>query len=209
MTFPLFRSTTANGNETPRLLSSSAVSTYARISAALVTGVGIQRHSSGSSPTAGSAGTCSSVSGSSRTNRPASVMGSSLISSIVMTVRRPALPRALLLAAAPLRAQCPDGTPPPCRSSRVAAPVPAANSVAVLYFENASRDTADQYLADGITEEITTSLGRIGRLQVVSPAAVRRAQQSGGGDPARLARALGVRHLVQGSVPRAGAPAPI
>src|SRR5260221_2455308 len=203
MTFPLFRSTTANGNETPRRRSSSAVSTYARISSALVTGVGIQRHSSGSSPTATSPGTCSSASGSSRTNRPASVMGSSLISSIVMTVRRPALPLALLLAAHPLRAQCPDRTPPPCPVARVASAAPAPDSVAVLYFENASRDTADQYLADGITEEITTSLSRVGRLHVVSPAAVRRAQQSGGDDPVRLAHAPHVRPLVERSVLRA------
>jgi TolB-like protein len=76
--------------------------------------------------------------------------------------------------------------------------------VAVLYFENLSRDTSDQYLADGITEEITTSLGRVGRLTVVSPAAVRRAQRAGDDDPVRLARALGVRHLVEGSVRRAG-----
>jgi len=74
----------------------------------------------------------------------------------------------------------------------------------VLYFDNASRDTADQYLADGITEEIATSLGRVGRLTVVSPAVVRRAQQAGGGDPVRVSRTLGVRHLVEGSVRRAG-----
>ncbi|MFI5280453.1 MAG: hypothetical protein ACHQU1_08155 [Gemmatimonadales bacterium] len=127
-------------------------------------------------------------------------------------MRRPsAIPRftaavlGLALASAPALAQCPDGTPPPCRTAgRAGTPVPAPNSVAVLYFENASRDTADQYLADGITEEITTSLGRIGRLHVVSPAAVRRAQQSGGDDPVRLARMLGVRNLVEGSVRRAG-----
>ncbi|MFI5207485.1 MAG: hypothetical protein ACHQX4_05630 [Gemmatimonadales bacterium] len=127
-----------------------------------------------------------------------------------MIVHRYTLLPALMLAAAPLGAQCPDGTPPPCRAAvRTTPPVPAANSVAVLYFENASRDTADQYLADGITEEITTSLGRIGRLHVVSPAAVRRAQQSSGDDPVRLARVLGVRHLVEGSVRRAGAQARI
>jgi TolB-like protein len=76
--------------------------------------------------------------------------------------------------------------------------------VAVLYFDNLSRDTADQYLADGITEEVTTSLGRVGRLAVVSPAVVRRAQRASDGDAARIARTLGVRHVVEGSVRRAG-----
>jgi hypothetical protein len=50
-----------------------------------------------------------------------------------------------------LSAQCPDGSPPPC--GRAAARAPAPNSVAVLYFDNPSRDTADTFLADGLTEE--------------------------------------------------------
>ena len=104
----------------------------------------------------------------------------------------------------PAASQCPDGTPPPCGRPARAAAAPAPNSVAVLYFTNASRDSADEYLADGITEEIATSLARIARLHVVSPAVVRRAQHAGGDDPARLARALGVRHLVEGSLRRAG-----
>src|SRR5258707_11738058 len=55
----------------------------------------------------------------------------------------------------PLFAQCPDGTPPPCtnRTPRAAA-LSSPNSVAVLYFENLSRDTTDAYLADGLTEDV-------------------------------------------------------
>jgi len=46
--------------------------------------------------------------------------------------------------------QCPDGTPPPCGPRGAArATAPARNSVAVLYFENLSRDASDAYLADG------------------------------------------------------------
>ena len=59
----------------------------------------------------------------------------------------------LALAAAPLRGQCPDGSPPPC--ARAAPATVPPTSLAVLYFENASHDTADAYLADGITEEIS------------------------------------------------------
>ena len=78
----------------------------------------------------------------------------------------------LLGLGVPLRAQCPDGSPPPC--SRAVARAPAPNSVAVLYFHNLSRDTADIYLADGLTEELITRLGQIERLQVKSRTTVQR-----------------------------------
>src|SRR5258708_21173511 len=74
-----------------------------------------------------------------------------------------------------LSAQCPDGTPPPC-GARVARGAASAspNSVAVLYFENLSRDTTDAYLADGLTEDVTAKLGQVSRLAVTSRAALRR-----------------------------------
>jgi glyoxylase-like metal-dependent hydrolase (beta-lactamase superfamily II) len=53
-----------------------------------------------------------------------------------------------------LSAQCPDGSPPPCRAQPTRA-APPPNSVAVLYFDNLSPDTADAYLAEGLTEELT------------------------------------------------------
>ncbi len=112
----------------------------------------------------------------------------------------------LLAAAAPASAfaQCPDGTPPPCapRPPRVAAPAPT--SVAILYLDNLSRDTADAYLADGLTEELTSRIGAIERLRVTGRSVARRAQQASGGDVAALGRMLGVRYLVEGSVRRSG-----
>ena len=106
----------------------------------------------------------------------------------------------LALGAPELRAQCPDGTPPPCT---VARPTPSPASVAVLYLENLSRDSNDLYLAEGITEEIISRLGQVQRLSVKSRYAVRRFR-GGAGDPATLGRQLGVQHLVTGSVERAG-----
>ena len=50
------------------------------------------------------------------------------------------------MAAVPLAAQCPDGTPAPCATAPrmlAAARAPDSNSVAVLPFENTRRDTAD------------------------------------------------------------------
>src|SRR6266516_744773 len=75
------------------------------------------------------------------------------------------------------------------------------SSVAVLYLETA--DTASAYLADGLTEAIILSLGRIERLSVKSRNAVRRFRGAAD-DPATLGRALGVAYLVSGSVGRPG-----
>jgi len=100
-----------------------------------------------------------------------------------------------------LAAQCPDGAPPPCRGLAPRGVAgPPGTSVAVLYFE--TRDTTDAYLADGLTEEIATSLGRVARLQVKSPSAVRRAQRQAAGDLRAIGRALNVFWVVEGSVRR-------
>src|SRR2546422_8886756 len=80
-----------------------------------------------------------------------------------------------LASAAPtarLPAQCSDGSPPPCGRPAARPAPPAANSVAVLYFE--ARDTADAYL-DGLTEDLTSLLGSVARVQLKSPGVVRRA----------------------------------
>ena len=101
-----------------------------------------------------------------------------------------------------LAAQCPDGTPPPCRGARTAAtPAPAANSVAVLYFDNRSRDTADALLADGFTEEIITRLQQVRRLAVASRYASQRVRGQRE-SPATLGRQLRAQFLVGGSVQR-------
>jgi adenylate cyclase len=97
-------------------------------------------------------------------------------------------------------AQCPDGSPPPCGPT---APRVAPASIAVLYFDNLSGDSADAYLADGLTEEIITRLGRLDRLVVKSQAVVRR-YRGRGDDPAALGRAMAVTHLLGGAVRRSG-----
>src|SRR2546425_6902598 len=113
---------------------------------------------------------------------------------------------ALLLSVYPtirLSAKCRGACPPRCGvAARPAAP--ASNSVGVLYFDNLSRDTADAYLADGLTDEIITRLGQVERLTVKSGSAVRRFRGVATDDPAGLGRALGVAHLVTGSVRRIG-----
>jgi TolB-like protein/Flp pilus assembly protein TadD len=106
-----------------------------------------------------------------------------------------------------LVAQCPNGSPPPCPSSPGrGTPAPARHSVAVLYFDNLSPDTADAYLADGLTEEITSRLGELPQLQIKRPSrdAVRRLRDTVPDYLVVLGRLLRVRYLVEGSVRRAG-----
>src|SRR5438093_8336891 len=99
------------------------------------------------------------------------------------------------------QAQCPDGSPAPCRSAAVAAPAPT--SVAVLYFDNASPDSTDDYLAEGLTEAIIAQLGQVGRISVKSRSAVRRFRGGNVPDPPVIGRTLGVAYIVTGSVQRA------
>ena len=103
-------------------------------------------------------------------------------------------------------AQCPDGTPPPCArpGARPATAAAPENSVAVLYFENAGRDSTDAYLADGLTEEIITRLSGVERLTVRSRYVVRRYRGTAMDDPASVGRALNVTYLVSGSIRRSG-----
>ncbi|MEO8201022.1 MAG: protein kinase [Gemmatimonadota bacterium] len=89
------------------------------------------------------------------------------------------------------------------------APSPAsagdrARSIAVLPFVNLSGDSTNEYFSDGITEEILNSLSHIPGLQV---AARTSAFQFKGKqvDLRVVGQRLGVAHLLEGSVQRAGA----
>ncbi|HLS57235.1 MAG TPA: winged helix-turn-helix domain-containing protein [Zeimonas sp.] len=84
------------------------------------------------------------------------------------------------------------------------APAPARSgkpSIAVLPFENLSGDPAQDYFADGVTEDIITALARFRWFLVVS----RNSSFAFRGRPvsaAEIASALGVRYLLEGSVRR-------
>ena len=103
-----------------------------------------------------------------------------------------------VVSASGLSAQCPDGSPPPCRRAS-----PPPQSIAVLYFGVLTPDSTDAYLADGLTEEIISQLGSRPRLTVQSRTAVLAYRRSAIA-PAALGRALGVTYLVSGSVRRSG-----
>jgi tetratricopeptide (TPR) repeat protein len=80
------------------------------------------------------------------------------------------------------------------------APVePRQPVVAVLPFTNATDSAANDYLAAGVTDSLTTSLASVGGVTVLSRAAVLEASRRQP-DPAQLAKDLGVTYLVEGSV---------
>ncbi|MEX2182214.1 MAG: protein kinase [Gemmatimonadaceae bacterium] len=78
-------------------------------------------------------------------------------------------------------------------------------SIAVMDFLNRSSDSADAYLASGLTDEVTSRLGDLDRLRVKGRRAVAAAAATLPGDYRALGRALDVRYLVEGSVRRDGA----
>ena len=76
-------------------------------------------------------------------------------------------------------------------------------SIAVLPFDNMSGDPAQDYFADGITEDLTTDLSRISGLFVVA----RNSSFSYKGrsvDVRTVSQELGVRYVLEGSVRRSG-----
>src|SRR5437667_4724036 len=76
---------------------------------------------------------------------------------------------------------------------------PATNGVAVLPFENLSRDPDNAYFADGIQEEILTRLASIAGLKVISRTSTQR-YQSKPRNLSEIAKQLGVANILEGSV---------
>ena len=87
-------------------------------------------------------------------------------------------------------------------------PVPAAtsakiNSVAVLPFVNFSPDRQNEYIGDGITEEVINALAQIREMKVVSRTSSF-AFKGSREDIRNVGKALGVDAVVEGSVQRTG-----
>lgn len=76
-------------------------------------------------------------------------------------------------------------------------------SVAVLPFDNMSGDPGQDYFTDGITEDLTTDLSKISALFVIARNSAFTYKGSEA-SPQDVARDLGVRYVVEGSVRRAG-----
>jgi TolB-like protein/class 3 adenylate cyclase len=84
-----------------------------------------------------------------------------------------------------------------------ALPLPDKPSIAVLPFQNMSGDPEQEYFADGMVEEITTAISRLPWLFVIA----RNSSFTYKGkavDVKQVARELGVRYVLEGSVRKSG-----
>jgi adenylate cyclase len=103
-------------------------------------------------------------------------------------------------AGMPLQAQAPQATPDP---SRPALSLPAMPSIAVLPFTNMSGDPEQDFFADGMTEDIITALSRLRWLFVISRNSTF-TYKGKATDVREVARDLGVRYVLEGSVRASG-----
>jgi TolB-like protein/Tfp pilus assembly protein PilF len=75
-------------------------------------------------------------------------------------------------------------------------------SIAVLPFENLSRDPDNAYFTDGVQDEILTALSRIADLKVISRTSVMEYKSGLARNLRKIGEELGVAHVVEGSVQR-------
>jgi TolB-like protein/class 3 adenylate cyclase/Flp pilus assembly protein TadD len=85
----------------------------------------------------------------------------------------------------------------------LAASIPE-KSIAVLPFENLSDNKENAYFADGIQDEILTGLSRVADLKVISRTSVMQYKAGTKRNLREIAKDLGVAHVLEGSVQRAG-----
>ncbi len=97
----------------------------------------------------------------------------------------------------------PEPATPDEPSTVTALPLPDRPSVAVLPFVNMSGDAEQAYFADGISENIITGLTRFRELLVIAGKSSVVARD-GATDVQEIGHRLGVAHIVEGSVRKAG-----
>ncbi|MDP9099137.1 MAG: tetratricopeptide repeat protein [Verrucomicrobiota bacterium] len=78
-----------------------------------------------------------------------------------------------------------------------------AKSIAVLPFENLSRDPDNAYFTEGIQDEILARLAKIADLKVISRTSTQR-YKSSPDDLPQIAKRLGVSNILEGSVQKTG-----
>jgi TolB-like protein len=80
---------------------------------------------------------------------------------------------------------------------------PMERSIAVMPFENLSSDKENAYFAEGIQDEILTRLSKIAELKVISRTSTQHYKSAPENLP-EIAKQLGVAHILEGSVQKAG-----
>jgi serine/threonine-protein kinase len=83
-------------------------------------------------------------------------------------------------------------------------PVIPEKSIAVLPFTNMSANQENAFFADGVQDEILTHLAKIQDLKVISRTSVMQYKNATRHDVREIGKQLGVAHVLEGSVQRAG-----
>ena len=94
----------------------------------------------------------------------------------------------------------PDGQ---CGSAPRPATAPPNKSIAVLPFDNLSRDPDNAYFCEGVQDEILTRLAKVADLKVISRTSTQHFKSAPENLP-EIAKQLGVAHILEGSVQKAG-----
>ena len=76
-------------------------------------------------------------------------------------------------------------------------------SIAVLPFDNLSRDPDNAYFAEGVQDEILTRLAKVADLKVISRTSTQHFKSAPDNLP-QIAKQLGVAHILEGSVQKSG-----
>ena len=84
-----------------------------------------------------------------------------------------------------------------------AAPIPE-KSIAVLPFENLSEEKRNEYFADGVQDQVLADLAQIADLKVISRMSVMQYRSGVARNLREIGQQLGVAHVLEGSVQRAG-----
>jgi TolB-like protein/Flp pilus assembly protein TadD len=88
------------------------------------------------------------------------------------------------------------------RSTSSSAATISNKSIAVLPFDNLSRDPDNAYFCEGVQEEILTRLAKVADLKVISRTSTQHFKSTPDNLP-QIAKQLGVAHILEGSVQKA------
>jgi pentatricopeptide repeat protein len=92
------------------------------------------------------------------------------------------------------------------KSDTLSSPITGAianKSIAVLPFDNLSRDPDNAYFCEGVQDEILTRLAKVADLKVISRTSTQHFKSTPDNLP-QIAKQLGVAHILEGSVQKAG-----
>jgi TolB-like protein/tetratricopeptide (TPR) repeat protein/class 3 adenylate cyclase len=92
----------------------------------------------------------------------------------------------------------------PAAAPTALTPAVPKKSIAVLPLENLSDDKENAFFADGIQDDLLTSLAKIKDLKVISRTSVMSYRNKGGRNLREIGKELGVASVLEGSVRRAG-----